>query len=60
MPWAGVLELLLGLYCAHTLAVYIVAAKFTVSPFIAIYTAGFLFIGLMTIAEALDQARQRD
>ena len=60
MPWAGVLEVLLGVYCTYTLSAYIVADKFAVSPFIAIYAAGFLFIGLSTIAQALGTLRQRE
>jgi hypothetical protein len=32
---------------------YIQADKFAVSPFIAIYAAGFLFIGFSTLAQAL-------
>jgi cellulose synthase/poly-beta-1,6-N-acetylglucosamine synthase-like glycosyltransferase len=59
MPWAGVVEVLLGAYCAYTLAMYILAGKFAVSPFIAIYAAGFFFIGLSTIAQALGALRQR-
>jgi cellulose synthase/poly-beta-1,6-N-acetylglucosamine synthase-like glycosyltransferase len=59
MPWVGVLEVLLGAYCAYTLSIYILASKFAVSPFIAIYAAGFLFIGLMTIAQSLFPVRQR-
>jgi cellulose synthase/poly-beta-1,6-N-acetylglucosamine synthase-like glycosyltransferase len=53
MPWAGVMEVILGAYCAYTLMRYIQADKFAVSPFIAIYAAGFLFIGFSTLAQAL-------
>jgi hypothetical protein len=57
MPWAGVLEVLLGAYCAYTLALYIQADKFIVSPFIAIYAAGFFFIGFSTLAQAFGTLR---
>ncbi len=59
MPWLGFMEVLLGVYCCHTFAIYILASKFAVSPFLAIYSAGFLFIGLMTIAQSLIPVRQR-
>jgi hypothetical protein len=59
MPWAGVFELLLGAYCTYTLFVYVMASKFGVSPFLAIYAAGFLFIGLLTIAQAFSSIRFR-
>lgn len=59
MPWLGVLEVLLGAYCCHTLSIYLLASKFVVSPFLAIYAAGFLFIGSLTIAQSLIPARQR-
>ena len=58
MPWLGFLEVLLGAYCAYTLMVYILASKFAVSPFLAIYSAGFLFIGLLTVAQAMIPAKQ--
>ncbi len=59
MPWAGVFEVLLGAYCTYTLFVYVMASKLGVSPFLAIYAAGFLFIGLLTIAQAFSSIRFR-
>ncbi len=53
LPWVVVAELLLGLYCAASLAVYLTAGKYFVGPFLALYAAGFLFIGLLSWAHNL-------
>jgi len=53
LPWKGILEILLGSYCAVSLNYYILEAKYLVGPFLAIYASGFLFIGLLSVAHRL-------
>lgn len=52
-PWTALLEVLLGLYCALSFGCYLDKGKFLIGPFLAIYTAGFLFIGLLSLAHFL-------
>ncbi len=52
LPWSGILEILLGIYCAASLGYYLAAGKYLVGPFLAAYAAGFLFIGMLTLAHA--------
>ncbi|MDY6971359.1 MAG: glycosyltransferase [Thermodesulfobacteriota bacterium] len=49
VPWSAFLEILVGLYCACSLQYYLLAGKYLIGPFLAIYTAGFLFIGMLTV-----------
>lgn len=66
--WVAALEVLLGLYCVYALAFYARTRRFVVTPFLAIYAAGFLYMGLMTFWESVRHlsafrisfARQRD
>jgi len=51
IPRLMFLELFMGLYCAGSLGYYLWAGKFLIGPFLALYSAGFLFIGLLTMAE---------
>ena len=44
-------ELLLGVYCAASFGVYLAAGKYLVGPFLGLYAAGFLFVGLLTAAQ---------
>jgi hypothetical protein len=53
LPWIAFAEILLGTYSAVTLAYYLTAGKYLVSPFLAIYAAGFLFVGLLTLGHSL-------
>ena len=53
LPAMAAAEILLGIYCAYTLACYAAAGKVFVSPFLAVYAAGFLYIGLTTIVHSL-------
>ncbi|MCX7590132.1 MAG: glycosyltransferase [Kiritimatiellae bacterium] len=50
--WVAVLEVFLGLYSGWAMTRYGLAGKFVVIPFLAIYAAGFLYMGLMTLFEA--------
>lgn len=52
LPWSGMLEILLGIYCAGSLGYYLAAGKYLVGPFLAAYATGFLFVGLLTLAHA--------
>jgi cellulose synthase/poly-beta-1,6-N-acetylglucosamine synthase-like glycosyltransferase len=47
----ALVELGLGLWCAAAFGVYLAAGKYLVGPFLAVYTAGYLFVGLMTLLE---------
>lgn len=47
----ALMELCLGLWCAAAFGVYLAAGKYLVGPFLAVYTAGFLFVGLLTLVE---------
>lgn len=49
LPWTGIFEIILGCYCGISLKYYILAEKYLVGPFLAIYSAGFMFIGALTI-----------
>ncbi|MBT4363940.1 MAG: glycosyl transferase family 2, partial [Desulfobacteraceae bacterium] len=57
LPWSGVVEVLLGLYCCLSFGYYLVAGKYLVGPFLAIYASGFLFIGLLTLFHASGSTR---
>jgi cellulose synthase/poly-beta-1,6-N-acetylglucosamine synthase-like glycosyltransferase len=47
----ALVELCLGLWCAAAFSVYLAAGKYLVGPFLAVYTAGYLFVGLLTLLE---------
>ncbi len=50
LPRLPFIEIGLGIYCTISLAYYLSAGKYLIGPFLAAYAAGFLFIGLLTIA----------
>ena len=52
LPFIAILEIAIGLYCAYSLSTFIGTGHFLSSFFIAIHTAGFLFIGLLTFAHS--------
>jgi hypothetical protein len=52
-PWLAFFELALGAYCAYSLGHYLLAGKYLIGPFLAIYSAGFLFVGMLTILHSL-------
>jgi len=52
LPWSGILEIFLGIYCAGSLGYYLAAGKYLVGPFLAAYASGFLFVGFLTLAHA--------
>ena len=51
-PWTAGLELCLGIYCMASLWVYLSSGKYLIGPFLAIYAAGFLTVGLLSAAES--------
>jgi cellulose synthase/poly-beta-1,6-N-acetylglucosamine synthase-like glycosyltransferase len=48
----ALMEIFLGLWCAAAFGIYLAAGKYLVGPFLAIYTAGYLFVGLLTLIES--------
>jgi cellulose synthase/poly-beta-1,6-N-acetylglucosamine synthase-like glycosyltransferase len=44
-----VIEVLLGLYCLLSVYMFLGYTNFIVSPFLMLYAAGFLFVGLLSI-----------
>jgi hypothetical protein len=60
LPKLALLEILLGLYSTWTLVQYIEAGRWGVTPFLAIYAGGFLFIGVLTVAQAFGYVGSRD
>jgi cellulose synthase/poly-beta-1,6-N-acetylglucosamine synthase-like glycosyltransferase len=53
LPGLAFAEILLGCYCILSLHVYISAGKYLIGPFLAVYAAGFLFVGVLTLAHRL-------
>jgi mono/diheme cytochrome c family protein len=51
-PWGGVPEVALGLYCAWTAWLFLSRGQYAVLPFMLLYTAGFLTVGLLTFLHA--------
>lgn len=56
IPWVGILEILIGIYCACSLYYYLSSAKYLVGPFLALYASGFLFTGLLTYAHSMSES----
>ncbi len=44
------IELLMGVYCSVSFSTYILVGQYWVGPFLAIYAAGFLAVGLLSLA----------
>jgi len=57
LPWTSVVEIGVGVYCLFSLHIYLGAAKYLIGPFLAIYAAGFLFVGFLTLAQNLNFQR---
>jgi hypothetical protein len=53
LPWLAGLEIVLGAYCTYSLGVYLETGKYLVGPFLGIYAAGFLYIGLLSLMQRL-------
>ncbi|MFI5342265.1 MAG: glycosyltransferase [Candidatus Methylomirabilales bacterium] len=50
--WGGVVELALGGYCAVATWVFVADGQYAVAPFLALYGAGFLAIGTLTVVQS--------
>jgi hypothetical protein len=59
MPYVALLELALGTYCFLSLWFYFQFETYVVGPFLFLYAFGFTSVGLLSIANALAEARQR-
>lgn len=57
VPWLAFIEVALGFYCCLTLWCYLSAGKHCVGPFLAIYAAGFLFVGILTVLHGMGWSR---
>ena len=53
LPGLAFAEILLGCYCIVSLQVYVTAGKYLIGPFLAVYAAGFLFVGGLTLARRM-------
>lgn len=49
LPW---IEVTLGAYCAASVVVYFLSGKVLIGPFLIVYAAGFLGVGLAGLREA--------
>ncbi len=53
MPWLAFCEIGLGLYCGLSFFHYLSAGVYLIGPFLGIYSAGYLFIGFLSLSHAL-------
>jgi cellulose synthase/poly-beta-1,6-N-acetylglucosamine synthase-like glycosyltransferase len=53
LPLTSLLEVLIGTYCTFALSQYLITGKYLIGPFLAVYAAGFLFIGLLSLIQGL-------
>jgi cellulose synthase/poly-beta-1,6-N-acetylglucosamine synthase-like glycosyltransferase len=53
LSWLAAIEIILGLYCTISFFFYLYVGKYIIGPFLGIYAAGFLFIGLLTLYQDL-------
>jgi cellulose synthase/poly-beta-1,6-N-acetylglucosamine synthase-like glycosyltransferase len=51
-PWGGLTELTLGLYCAGAVWLFWEDGQYALVPFLALYAAGFLTVGWLTITQS--------
>jgi cellulose synthase/poly-beta-1,6-N-acetylglucosamine synthase-like glycosyltransferase len=58
-PWGGLIEIALGLYCAWSAWLFWVHQNYSALPFLALYTSGFLTVGILTILHATPRAGDR-
>jgi hypothetical protein len=49
LPW---IEVILGAYCSASVGVYFLSGKVLIGPFLIVYAAGFLGVGLAGLWEA--------
>jgi hypothetical protein len=58
-PGGGLIEIALGLYCAWSAWLFWVHQNYAALPFLALYTSGFLTVGVLTILHAMLGAGDR-
>jgi hypothetical protein len=58
-PWGGIAEVGLGLYCAWATWLYWTLGLYGAVPFLALYTAGFLTVGGLTVRHGAWAGRVR-
>jgi cellulose synthase/poly-beta-1,6-N-acetylglucosamine synthase-like glycosyltransferase/cytochrome c553 len=51
-PWGGIAELALGGYCAVVTWVFLSDGQYAVAPFLALYAAGLLTVGALTVVQS--------
>ena len=56
--WHNALELVFGLYCTATLAVALGTQSWASVPFVTLFSAGFLYVGVTSLVEARGSAVQ--
>jgi len=59
-PWHNVLELAFGLYCTATLVVAIATRSWASVPFVTLFSAGFLYVGVTSLIETRRSQAQGD
>ena len=52
-PWHNTIELAFGIYSTSTLVVAIATQSWASVPFVALFSAGFLYVGMASLVEAL-------
>ncbi len=50
--WGGIAELALGGYCAVTTWMFVSDGQYVVAPFLALYAAGFLTVGMLSVLQS--------
>jgi glycosyltransferase involved in cell wall biosynthesis/cytochrome c553 len=51
-PWGGIAELALGGYCTAVTWVFLSDGQYAVTPFLALYAAGLLTVGSLTVVQS--------
>jgi hypothetical protein len=54
----SIIELILGLYSLAGLLLFLFFSKYFISPFLFIYTAGFLYVFSLSVLHGFAQARK--
>jgi hypothetical protein len=58
-PWGGLIEVALALYCAWSTWLFYAHQSYAAVPFLALYTTGFLIVGILTLVHAAPRGRSR-
>ena len=56
-PWHNAIELVFALYCSATLLIAIATKSWASVPFVALFSTGFLYVGLTSLIELLRPKR---